>query len=94
MVVPRKGCEPELPLPHRGSGRTRRCLGVSACGPALASRGGTGQDPARVLSETELKLRFWRGDQIGSERLAAALLHLDGFSSVDPQCHLGGPDGL
>jgi fido (protein-threonine AMPylation protein) len=44
--------------------------------------------------DTELKLKFWRGDQIGAERLAATLLHIDGFSSVDPQCPLGGPDGL
>jgi fido (protein-threonine AMPylation protein) len=46
------------------------------------------------LSNTELKLKFWRGDQIGAERLAATVLHIDGFSSVDPQCPLGGPDGL
>src|SRR5688572_14359980 len=41
-----------------------------------------------------MKLLHWRGDQIGSERLAAALLHVDGFAAVDPQCPLGGPDGL
>jgi len=46
------------------------------------------------MSDTELKLRHWRGDQIGAERLAAAILHVDGFSAVDPQCPLGGPDGL
>lgn len=46
------------------------------------------------MSDTELKLKFWRGDQIGAERLAATVLHIDGFSSVDPQCPLGGPDGL
>lgn len=46
------------------------------------------------MSDTELKLKFWRGDQIGAERLAATILHIDGFSSVDPQCPLGGPDGL
>jgi hypothetical protein len=46
------------------------------------------------LSDTELKLKFWRGDQIAAERLAATILHIDGFSSVDPQCPLGGPDGL
>lgn len=28
------------------------------------------------------------------ERLAAAILLLDGFCAVDPQCPLGGPDGL
>ena len=47
-----------------------------------------------AATETELRLRVWRGDQIGAERLAANLLHLDGFTSVDPQCPLGGPDGL
>lgn len=46
------------------------------------------------MSDTELKLKLWRGDQIGAERLAATILHIDGFSSVDPQCPLGGPDGL
>lgn len=46
------------------------------------------------MADTEIKLKLWRGDQIGAERLAATILHLDGFSSVDPQCPLGGPDGL
>lgn len=46
------------------------------------------------MADTELKLKIWRGDQIGAERLAATILHLDGFLSVDPQCPLGGPDGL
>jgi fido (protein-threonine AMPylation protein) len=46
------------------------------------------------VTDTELKLKFWRGDQIGAERLAATILHIDGFSAVDPQCPLGGPDGL
>ena len=46
------------------------------------------------MADTELKLKFWRGDQIGAERLAAIILHIDGFSAVDPQCPLGGPDGL
>jgi len=46
------------------------------------------------MADTELKLKFWRGDQIGAERLSATLLHIEGFSSVDPQCPLGGPDGL
>lgn len=44
--------------------------------------------------DTEIKLKLWRGDQIRAERLAAALLHIEGFTSVDPQCPLGGPDGL
>lgn len=46
------------------------------------------------MADTEIKLKLWRGDQIGAERLAATILHLDGFASVDPQCPLGGPDGL
>lgn len=46
------------------------------------------------MADTELKLKIWRGDQIRAERLAAAILHIEGFSSVDPQCPLGGPDGL
>ncbi|WP_287369839.1 hypothetical protein, partial [Thauera sp.] len=46
------------------------------------------------MSDTEIKLKLWRGDQIGAERLAATVLHIEGFSAVDPQCPLGGPDGL
>ena len=45
-------------------------------------------------SDTEIKLKLWRGDQVRAERLVAALLHIEGFTSVDPQCPLGGPDGL
>ena len=44
--------------------------------------------------DTEIKLKLWRDGQTSAERLAANVLHLDGFSSVDPQCPLGGPDGL
>lgn len=43
---------------------------------------------------TEISLKFWRGGQTAAERLAGNVLHLDGFSSLDPQCPLGGPDGL
>jgi fido (protein-threonine AMPylation protein) len=52
--------------------------------------------PSTILppKDTELRLKFWRGDQVGAERLSATILHIDGFSSVDPQCPLGGPDGL
>ena len=46
------------------------------------------------MADTELKLKIWRGDQIRAERLSAAILHIEGFSSIDPQCPLGGPDGL
>ncbi|WP_309897352.1 Fic family protein [Archangium sp.] len=43
---------------------------------------------------TELLLREWREGQTKAERLVAGLLHVEGFQSVDPQCPLGGPDGL
>ena len=42
---------------------------------------------------TESQLREWRLGQPSAERLAAALLHLDGFENIDPQAPLGGPDG-
>jgi len=44
--------------------------------------------------DTEIKLLNWREGQIKAERLAANLLDLDGFTSIDPQCPLGGPDGI
>ena len=37
---------------------------------------------------TESQLREWRQGQVGAERLAAALLHLDGFVEIDPQAPL------
>lgn len=43
--------------------------------------------------DTELKLLNWRDGQTKAERLCANILSLEGFSSVDPQCPLGGPDG-
>jgi len=43
--------------------------------------------------DTELKLLNWRDGQTKAERLCANILGLEGFSSVDPQCPLGGPDG-
>ena len=42
---------------------------------------------------TESQLREWRLGQPSAERLAAALLHLDGYENIDPQAPLGGPDG-
>ena len=45
------------------------------------------------MSETEYKLCNWREGNPKAERLAGAILHLEGYSSVDPQCPLGGPDG-
>ncbi|MHA4895632.1 Fic family protein [Pedobacter sp. PWIIR3] len=44
--------------------------------------------------DTEIKLLHWREGQPKAERLAANLLDLDGFTSIDPQCPLGGPDGI
>lgn len=44
--------------------------------------------------DTELKLLNWRDGQTKAERLCADILILDSFSSVDPQCPLGGPDGI
>jgi fido (protein-threonine AMPylation protein) len=44
--------------------------------------------------DTEIKLTIWREGQVKAERLCANLLDLDGFHSIDPQCPLGGPDGL
>ncbi|WP_458232249.1 Fic family protein [Roseateles sp. P5_E8] len=42
---------------------------------------------------TEATLKDWRFGQTQAERLVCALLHLEGFQSVDPQHPLGGPDG-
>ena len=41
-------------------------------------------------SDTETALVRFRSGQ----RLRAGLLQISGFSSIDPQCPLGGPDGL
>jgi fido (protein-threonine AMPylation protein) len=43
---------------------------------------------------TEQVLSSWRFGQTQAERLCAGLLIVEGFVSVDPQCPLGGPDGL
>jgi hypothetical protein len=43
---------------------------------------------------TELILHSWRFGQTQAERLCAELLILEGFTAIDPQCPLGGPDGL
>jgi fido (protein-threonine AMPylation protein) len=48
----------------------------------------------RQQVDTEIALTHWRGGQTAAERLAANLLELDGFVSIDPQCPLGGRDGL
>jgi fido (protein-threonine AMPylation protein) len=43
---------------------------------------------------TELILQSWRFGQTQAERLCAELLMVEGFTAIDPQCPLGGPDGL
>ena len=45
------------------------------------------------MSDTELRLSFWRDGSTQAERLAAAALTLAGFEEIDPQAPLGGPDG-
>lgn len=44
--------------------------------------------------ETWFRLRDWDKGQAPSERLAAQILHHQGFRSIDPVHPLGGPDGL
>lgn len=43
---------------------------------------------------TELALIHWRKGDIASERLAAHILKLEGYTSIDPIHPLGGQDGL
>ena len=43
---------------------------------------------------TEIGLLNWREGQTKAERLAANLLELEGFTSIDPQSPLGGRDGI
>jgi len=47
-----------------------------------------------VENQTEISLINWRGGQTKAERLCASLLSIESFKSIDPQCPLGGPDGL
>lgn len=47
----------------------------------------------QVSLTTELILSNWRFGQTIAERLAAALLSLEGYKEIDPQAPLGGPDG-
>jgi fido (protein-threonine AMPylation protein) len=42
---------------------------------------------------TDTTLWDWRYGQTQAERLCAGLLHVEGFTHIDPQCPLGGPDG-
>ncbi len=46
-----------------------------------------------MISDTELRLSFWRDGQTKAERLAGAALRLSGYEEIDPQSPLGGPDG-
>lgn len=46
-----------------------------------------------MITDTELKLSFWRDGATNSERLAATILRLHGYEQIDPQSPLGGPDG-
>ena len=45
-------------------------------------------------TETWARLRDWVHGQPAAERLAAHVLRVEGFTSVDPSHPLGGPDGL
>lgn len=44
--------------------------------------------------DTESRLRNWREGQTNAERLVSGILHAESFQGIDPQCPLGGPDGL
>lgn len=52
------------------------------------------QNWAVTEQSTEFALRDWRYGQTQAERLCAGILSIEGFSAVDPQHPLGGPDGL
>jgi Fic/DOC family len=45
------------------------------------------------LVDTEIRLRVWRRGQTIAERLCAGILRISGYTDVDPQAPLGGPDG-
>ena len=42
---------------------------------------------------TETDLREWRNGPLVAERLCAAILSIEGYTDIDPQAPLGGPDG-
>ena len=46
-----------------------------------------------LITDTELRLSFWRDGSTKAERIAASLLRLSGYEEIDPQSPLGGPDG-
>jgi hypothetical protein len=41
---------------------------------------------------TESELRDWRSGQTNAERMCAAILAIEGYTDIDPQAPLGGPD--
>jgi fido (protein-threonine AMPylation protein) len=47
-----------------------------------------------ITQPTESALKDWRFGSPQAERLCATLLHSEGFNRIEPQCPLGGPDGL
>lgn len=49
--------------------------------------------PATGRTTTDGALRDWEGGDTRAERLAAAILKLDGYEDIDPQHPMGGPDG-
>jgi hypothetical protein len=46
-----------------------------------------------TATNTEIHLASWRFGSTEAERLAAAILHLEGYKNIEPQAPLGGPDG-
>jgi len=52
------------------------------------------QAEEKMSIETETVLSTWRYGSIQAELLCSAILNTEGYHSVDPQCPLGGPDGL
>ncbi|MGK8525147.1 Fic family protein [Nocardia asteroides] len=45
------------------------------------------------VMQTELVLHHWRLGQTVAERLCAGILRLSGYTDIEPQAPLGGPDG-
>jgi hypothetical protein len=66
---------------------------VAALVCAVAKLGLGWHDRAMPNASTELHLSMWRSGSTQAERLAAALLRLEGYADVEPQAPLGGPDG-
>ena len=45
-------------------------------------------------NETRIRLKDWTDGQAAAEGLAAQILHVEGYDSINPSHPLGGPDGL